>query len=161
MKIILLFLISATITKSAAGQENRSEFDRSAFYRVMGRDSLPEIEAILKTLKKDSFIGKEAFEGTLLMKKAGLVVNPKTKLSLFKLGHKELEMELTRDSMNAEFHFLRLVIQEHAPGLVHYHDKLQEDGLIIRRFFKYLTPVVQRAIVDYSKKSKILKFPDS
>jgi hypothetical protein len=161
MKIIGLILISAIITKFALGQEKRPEFDRSNFYAVMARDNLPEVEALLKTLQKDSFIGKQAFEGTLLMKKAGLVSNPKSKLSLFKLGHNDLETELKRDSRNAEFHFLRLITQEHVPGVVHYRDKLQEDSLFIRRYFKYLTPEVQHAIVDYSKKSKVLKFPDS
>jgi hypothetical protein len=161
MKIIGWILISVIITKFAVGQEKRTEFDRSNFYAVLARDSLPEVEALLKILKKDSFVGKQAFEGTLLMKKAGMVVSPKSKLSLFKLGHKELETELARDTGNAEFHFLRLVTQEHAPGIVHYRDKLQEDSLFIHRYFRNLPPVVQRAIVDYSKKSKVLKFPDS
>ena len=156
-----LLFITAIITKSVTAQEPPKSFDRAYYYSVMAKDNLSEVETLLKMIKNNSFGGKQAFEGTLLMKKAGLVGGAKIKMNLFKSGHKELENELNKDSLNAEYRFLRLMIQEHAPSIVNYRNKLKEDSIFIRKTFKQLPPVVQHAIVDYSKKSKVLKLQDS
>ena len=114
----------------------------------------------LTLLKAADITGKEAYEGALLMKKAGIVGGPKMKLDLFKAGRKELEAVLNKDSTNTEFRFLRLMIQEHAPGILGYKNELEKDKLYIMNNFKKLSAVVQEAVVNYSKESKILKPAD-
>jgi hypothetical protein len=68
----------------------------------------------------------------------------------------KLETALAKDSSNGEYHFLRLIIQEHAPAVVHYHNDEEKDSEFIYRVFKTLPPVVQKAILDYSQHSNRL-----
>ena len=85
-------------------------------------------------------------------------VSPKAKekLSLFKTGRLKLEASIKKDTGNTEFNFLRLIIQEHAPRVVEYRHNLENDIAAIRSNFKTLPQVVQQAIQDYIKKSKVL-----
>jgi hypothetical protein len=82
------------------------------------------------------------------------------KLNLFKAGHKKLEAALNKDAENAEYHFLRLIIQENAPGVLGYKNDLEKDSTIVVTQFKTLPPAVQQAVTDYSKKSKVIKPAD-
>jgi hypothetical protein len=91
------------------------------------------------------------------MKKAGLVGGPGKKLRTFKDGHKRLEAAIQKDSNNAEYRFLRVMVQENAPGILNYNKELQTDGEFVNKHFEKLPPVVQKAITDYSKRSKVLK----
>src|SRR5207253_3424423 len=103
---------------------------------------------------------KPAFEGALLMKKAELANGPGKKLNLFKDGHKKLEAAIKKDDDNAEYRFLRLMIQEHAPKMLGYKEDLQKDSAYIRQSYKKLPAEVQEAIINYSKTSKILRSDD-
>jgi hypothetical protein len=91
------------------------------------------------------------------MKKAGLVAGPKKKLDTFKSGHEKLESVLSKDTTNTELRFLRLIIQENAPKILKYRKEIEKDSENIRKNYKNLPPVVQQAIVNYSKTSKVLK----
>ena len=133
------------------------DFDRAAFYAAMASGKLEDINKEIDIVSKSSLAEKNAFEGTLLMNKAGLINGPGNKLSVFKSGHKKLEAEILKDSNNAEFRFLRLMIQEHAPGILGYKSNLQSDREFIIKNSKKLLPAVQHAVADYSQKSKILK----
>ena len=152
--INLLFLLSVI---SVQGNSQKALFDRSAFYNAMAANDMNSINAQLNMIKTSSINEKEAYEGALLMKKAGLVTKAKEKLSLFKTGRSKLEASIKKDNGNAEFNFLRLIIQEHAPKIVEYNNNINADVLTIRSNFKTLSPVVQQAINDYTKKSKVLK----
>ena len=132
-------------------------YDRSAFYAAMASASMEEVDAQLTVVRGAVFPEKEAYEGALLMKKSGMVGKATEKLSLFKSGRAKLESSLAKDNGNTEFRFLRLIIQEHAPKIVNYRGELEKDSQAIRTNFKSLPPVVQQAIIDYSKKSSILK----
>lgn len=90
------------------------------------------------------------------MKKASLAGKPKDKLSFFKAGRIKLETALLAEPDNTDLHFLRLVIQEKAPKIVHYRADIEKDKIMIIKNFNALSPVVQRAIVDYTKTSKVL-----
>jgi len=68
-----------------------------------------------------------------------------------------LEAAIRKDPKNTEFRFLRLVVQEHAPSVLGYHNNTGEDSDFIRLHYKTLPDEVQQFIVAYSKKSKILK----
>ena len=150
-----LLLLFSIIT--VQGNSQKTGFDRSAFYNAMASDNLQEINTQLSIINSSSINEKEAYEGALLMKKAGLVTKAKEKLSLFKAGRLKLEAYIKKNSNNTEFVFLRLIIQEHAPKMVKYNADIEKDSLQIRANYKSLPFVVQQAISDYSKKSKVLK----
>lgn len=140
----------------AWGKNIWQHFDRSGVYRAMASSSLKAVDSQLNAIKEAPKNDQEAYEGALLMKKAGLVANAKNKLNLFKSGRNKLEAVLAKDSMNAEWRFLRLMIQEHAPKILNYRRELDKDSQFVGRFFKSLSPVLQQAVTDYSKKSKVL-----
>lgn len=153
----LLFVLSSLVMQ---GKEVQQSFNKPAFYTVMASGNVDQINAELMRVAAASIIEKEAYEGALLMKKAGLMTKPADKLKFFKSGRIKLESSLIKDSSNGEYHFLRLIIQEHAPGVVKYHAELKKDSQYIHNVFKSLSPIVQQAIIDYSKNSKILRPED-
>lgn len=126
----------------------------------MATDKLALIDGELQLIKLAAFKGKEAFEGALEMKKSGLISGLGKKLNLFKAGHRELEGTIALDSLNTEYRFLRLMIQEHAPGIVGYRSELNRDHNFIIKHFKSLQQDIRDAIIDYCKESKIMKPAD-
>jgi hypothetical protein len=118
--------------------------------KTLVNDQLTELKSAPADLQ-------EAFMGAMLMKKASFTGPASTKLHLFKAGRKMLEAAIKQDPGNAEFRFLRLMVQEHAPGALGYKNDVEKDCLYIRKSYKSLTDEVQRVIADYSKKSKFLK----
>lgn len=150
----LLFFLSVLPVQA---NSQKAEFDKPAFYSAMAANNLDAINNQLSIVKLASITEKEAYEGALLMKKAGLVTKAREKLSLFKAGRLKLEASIKKDSGNTEFNFLRLIIQEHAPKMVEYRNDIENDIAAIRSNYKTLPQVVQQAINDYSKKSKVLK----
>jgi len=158
MKLSLFFsLLFLTSMVSATGTMTPQHFDRSNFYAALASDKLADINTQLALVKESSINEKEAYEGALTMKKAGLVATAKEKLSLFKAGRIKLESAISKEKDNIEYRFLRLIIQEHAPKIVKYRNETEEDSNLVRANFKSLAPYLQQAITDYSKKSKILK----
>jgi len=157
MKLRILFVLFFILPGVMMRGENLiQDFDRPAFYTVMASGKLEDIDKELILLNTASISEKEAYEGALMMRKAGLVKIPAEKLKFFKKGRIKLETALLKDSSNGEYHFLRLTIQEHAPKIVKYRAELETDKQYIKRSFKNLSQVVQQAIIDYSKNSKIL-----
>ncbi len=156
MKIFFYLLFFLSVLTVGANSQ-KVGFDKSAFYSAMAANNLDAINNQLSIVKLASISEKEAYEGALLMKKAGLVTKAKEKLSLFKAGRVKLEASIKKDSGNTEFNFLRLIIQEHAPKIVEYRNDIENDIAAIRSNYKTLSQVVQQAINDYSKKSKVLK----
>lgn len=156
MKLILnlLFLFSGFISQE---YPQNAGFDKQAFYNAMSSDNLEEINTLIETVKTSTLEEKEAYEGALLMKKAGMVSKAKEKISLFKTGRTKLEEAIKKNTANTEYVFLRLIIQEHAPKMVKYNSNIENDSALVRNNYKNLSPVVQKAIQAYSKKSKVLK----
>ncbi len=142
------------------GRQKQQIFEKSSFYKVMASGKLENINVQLSIVAAASIPEKEAYKGALLMRKAGLLKKAADKLKFFKAGYIQLESALKKDSTNGEYHFLRLTIQEHAPRTVKYFKDLQKDRLYIQNTFKELSQVVQKAIFDYSKNSKILRPED-
>jgi hypothetical protein len=153
----LLFVIPGIITQ---GKNVSFGFDKAAFYEAMASGNIAAVNTVLAGLKESSIPEKSAYEGALLMKKAGLLTKAKDKLSLFKSGRTKLEDAIRNDEGNVEYHFLRLVIQENAPKIVKYKSDLKNDTELVRTLFKKLAPVVQQAVKDYSKNSTFLKPAD-
>jgi hypothetical protein len=158
LKVVFNLLL---ICCNAVGQGNSQhrEFNKSNFYSILASASIADIDIQLGILKESFITEKEAYEGALLMKKAGLLKKPKDKISFFKTGRLKLESSIFRNNGNIEYHFLRLIIQEQAPKVVKYSNELKEDSILIRTNFNNFPPVLQQVILDYCKKSLILKIP--
>ena len=152
---MVFFLCSLGYITSA-----QQSFEKGSFYESMKSQDTSKIDMQLKIVETSSLKEKNAYSGALLMKKAGLVSGPGHKLSLFKSGHKKLEASIKKNNTNAELRFLRLMVQEHAPGILGYKNNEQQDADFIKKAYKDLPHEVQRAIIDYSKQSKILKPAD-
>jgi len=130
---------------------------RTGFYAAMMGDDTLKINACLKELHSSPLPEKEAFEGTLYMKKAGLVKGISTKLDMFKKGHVILEEEIKKQSSNVEYRFCRLMIQENAPRILGYRDEIDHDAEILKKQFNQLNTDAKAALKSYSKKSKALE----
>jgi len=161
MKAVLLILLFA-----ASGFENISSdplaqnFDKALYYKILKSGTTKEINDEISKIDASSLADKDAFKGALLMRKAGLADVPKKKLDYFKSGRIKLETVLKNDSTNAEYRFLRLIIQEHSPKIVKYNGQVHEDAAFIKKNYKTLTPDVQKVLIDYSQTSKFLKPQD-
>ncbi len=154
--LLLLFILLPAFKFSDAAQQ----FDKTSYYQVLKKGTVKEINDQLLLIDASSLKNKDAFKGALLMKKAGLVNVPKQKLDFFKSGRIKLETEIKHDSLNVEYHFLRLMIQEHAPKIVKYNKNIEEDAAFIKKNYKELSPDVQKIVIDYSQTSKVLKPKD-
>jgi hypothetical protein len=135
-------------------------FDKEGFYAVMASGNMTRIDTELELVRNASFVEKDAYEGALLMRKSGLLKKAEDKLKAFKAGRIKFETAMRDDGQNAEFRFLRLTIQEHAPRAVKYYRDQESDKQFIQNNFKNLPPVVQLAIREYSKTSKVLRQED-
>lgn len=153
---IILFLLSGS--QALFSQETKA--DKSGFYKAVSSDNLTLIENELTSINKSSFSEKEAYRGTLLMKKSGLVSKAGDKLAFFKEGRNMLENAIKNDVTNAEFRFLRLIIQENAPSFLGYKDNLNEDSNFINQNLASLSAEIRAAISDYVKNSKVLTLHD-
>lgn len=161
MKYKILFALLVLFTSvTTQAKIISSKFDKAAFYAIIKTGDKDEVENELNVVTASTISEKEAYEGFLLMRKAGLVSRPAEKLKLFKQGRIKLETAIMNDHDNAEYHFLRLIIEEKAPGIVKYRKDLEADKEIVIKAYKNMPQVVQQAMVDYSKNSKILHTPD-
>ncbi len=141
----------------AFGQKEELISQRTALYKALSSDDNKLITSEINHINETNLVEKEAYIGALLMKKASIVSNPKDKLSFFKQGHHQLEKAILGNEKNVEYHFLRLMIQENAPGILGYKSNIGQDKEIIVSSFKTLPQEIQHAILDYSKKSKVLR----
>ena len=161
MKLLILFTHFSLLTGVAEWSGPLlQDLDKANFYSVMASGKLREINEELALIASSSAKEKEAYEGALLMRKAGLPIPPHEKLASFKTGYHKLEAALAKDSSNGEYHFLRLIIQEHVPKFVHYDKDRGMDSQDVYRAFRDLPPAVQKAILNYSKHSKLLHAKD-
>jgi len=160
MKYRLIFILLWLPGLVGSAQPAVQGFDREAFYTAMASGNMEEINNELSMVRAGSISEKEAYEGALLMRKAGLLKKAEEKLKAFKAGRIKLETALLGDNDNGEYRFLRLTIQEHAPRAVKYYHELEKDSQYIQKVFKNLSPVIQKAILDYCKTSKVLRQED-
>jgi len=138
-----------------------ADLNRTAFYRAMASDNQTLVEAQISELNQVSSNLKNAFLGAMIMKRAGIVGNPVYKLWLFKKGHELLEDAIKANPNNIEFRFLRLMIQENAPGFLGYNDSEEKDSEYIRSAYHSLPENLQKTIAEYNKTSKVLKLQSS
>jgi hypothetical protein len=150
---VLVLVLTVSLSYALRAQKT---LDREKYYSIIQQEELQPIDDQLEALNTLSFKGKPAFVGALMMKKAGVIKGASKKLRLFKNGSNQLEAAISKDPENAEYRFLRLIIQEHAPGIVNYHnDKIQDKEMIVSSYKKFPSEL-QKAVSNYSSNSKTL-----
>lgn len=153
--------ISSARQLSATDYGLNADLNRTAFYKAMESNDQNLVDAQISELNLASSNLKNAFLGAMTMKRAGIGGNPFYKLWLFKKGHELLEDAIKENPNNTEFRFLRLMIQENAPGFLGYNDSEESDSEYIRNAYKSLPENLQKTISDYNKTSKILRLQNS
>lgn len=158
-RTVLFLLLIFPVVTAFTGTRPRA-IDQADVYAAMAAKTVQELDVALAALENTQLAGKLAYEGALLMKKSGLLKGPSQKLKVFKSGREKLETAIRKDSGNIEYRFLRLMIQENVPKVVGYKKDIEVDSTLVVNAYKTLSPVLRRAIKDYSKISKILKTAD-
>ena len=134
----------------------QSGINKANCFDAMASSNISVLDAQLSSLSNVSNTDKEAFEGALLMRKAGVLKIPAQKLASFKKGHKQLEAAIAKAPHNAEYRFLRLIVQENAPKVLGYYRDMVADSKFIKDNYKLLPKETQQAVLIYSKKSTSL-----
>jgi len=156
----LLIFFFGWFTTIANPERKIQAYDKSVFYATLKSGKLNTVNEQIDFLNNADIPEKEAYEGAMLMRKAGLIKLPVERLKFFKKGRIKLETAILKDNDNAEYRFLRLAIEEHAPKIVKYSADIQKDKLVIIKSFKHFPQAVQDAVLDYCKNSKILSPQD-
>jgi len=133
---------------------------QSAYYKSFRSSDVKVISDELAEISKHSQKDTLAYSGALKMKLAGLLSSPAEKVKTFKEGRKQLEEAIASDPENVEYRFLRLIIQEHAPGIMKYKSKLEEDKSMIINNFRTANLVLLSEIRRYSASSSVLLSTD-
>ncbi|WP_229248626.1 hypothetical protein [Dyadobacter sandarakinus] len=135
--------------------------DKQAFYKVLEAGDESRIDEMVAELEKESSSATvKAYMGALIMKKAGFVKGASAKVKTFKKGAQLLEDEIKNNPGNTEYRFLRLTIQEHAPGILKYNKQLEEDKAAVVKGYSGLEPALKTIIRDYARDSRVLKKED-
>lgn len=137
-------------------QNSFLETQLSNYYLTLREGDLESIKEQIVQLQflpaKDTL----AFAGAMKMKLAGMLSSPAEKLKTFRIGRNSLELAIDKDSSNAEYRFLRLVIQENAPSILGYRINLKEDKELILKNFKLMPKSLQKEIRKYALSSKVI-----
>jgi len=146
---ILLFVFSTAVGR---------DVEKTEFYKAFSSTSEVSIDAMLTKLGTETESSlTHAYQGALYMKKAEFVKGVGGKVKTFKKGAHLLENEIKKNPDNAEYRFLRLAIQEHAPKILHYDKNLDEDKTAVTNGFTKFNASLKSVVTNYAKDSKILK----
>jgi len=156
---ILRLIIPLALLFSLTGAGNDMSL---RFYAVIAGNSVEQIDNLLDEIEISGDAWKDAniYKGALYARKAGLVKTPDERLELFKKGRLLIEQEISRDPNNAEFRFIRLIIQEHAPKAVRYQNNITEDAELVISKFDLLRNELKTEVIKYSRTSQFLSIPE-
>lgn len=156
---ILRLIIPLALLFSLTGAGNDMSL---RFYAVIAGNSVEQIDNLLDEIEISGDAWKDAniYKGALYARKAGLVKTPAERLELFKKGRLLIEQEISRDPNNAEFRFIRLIIQEHAPKAVRYQNNITEDAELVISKFDLLRNELKTEVIKYSRTSQFLSIPE-
>jgi hypothetical protein len=158
--ISILFLIM-TLTISSAFTVRPTEVSKAEFYKAFSGDSQELMDKVLAKLESGgNDARKQAYQGSLLMKKAAFAKGVKAKVNIFKKGAKLLEKQIDAAPANAEFRFLRLCVQEHAPAILGYNKDMEADKNVISEGFEKMDGELKAIVKDYAATSKEIKLSD-
>lgn len=149
---IFIILFSAFVSR---------EVDKAEFYKAFSGKTEEEIDGMISILEKEKSSSlTSAYQGALYMKKADFVKGVNTKIKTFKKGAHILEEEIAKKPSNAEYRFLRLAVQEHAPKILKYNKNLNEDKKAVAEGFKSFDPELKKIVKGYAASSAVLKIDD-
>ena len=135
-----------------------ASFSKSEFFKVISSNDAAGLTKMIDKIQKLSQSSDQmAYLGTLKMKKAEYLKTPKDKLAVFKEGKELLEKAILKNNKNAEYRFLRLIIQENAPKVLKYNANIKEDVKVVASEYLSFASEVKSAVVNYSKTSASLK----
>jgi len=156
---ILRLIIPLALLFSLTGAGNDMSL---RFYAVIAGNSVEQIDNLLDEIEISGDAWKDAniYKGALYARKAGLVKTLAERLELFKKGRLLIEQEISRDPNNAEFRFIRLIIQEHAPKAVRYQNNITEDAELVISKFDLLSNELKTEVIKYSRTSQFLSIPE-
>ena len=158
MRTVLTLILSLLLgSVRAQGHAAPVGFDKRAYYRDLSSDDPQVIDRQLEGLAEVAFPGKDAYEGAMLMRRAGQEKDAKRRMDRFRSGRQKLERMIARDSSNAEYRFLRLVIQEHVPKGVPYHADMDRDAAVILRQLDKMPVEAREAVKKYGMSSARMK----
>lgn len=147
--IFILFFFNSSLSFGQTINEN--------IYLALADSNESVILAQINTLENsDSSSQSNAYLGALYMKQSGSLSSVSKKINRFKEGRGLLEQELSLHSKNTEFHFLRLIIQEHVPSILKYNKDLEGDLSLIYQNYSSLDKALKKVILNYSKNSSII-----
>ncbi|MEO6287426.1 MAG: hypothetical protein ABIN80_12925 [Dyadobacter sp.] len=154
--VVIYFLLISALAALAPAQAQQS-----TYYKALSSGEEDVINKALARLDGEKVTPRvNAYKGALTMKQAGFVKGVGGKLKTFKRGVQLLDDEIKTNPANTEFRFLRLTIQEHAPGILNYNKELDEDKQAIVSGYSKLNADLKEFISDYAKDSKVLKESD-
>jgi hypothetical protein len=122
---ILIYILSAVVPSSA--QEIQCQ---KLFISAQNEPAKQEFYNYCANLSNRNNT-QQAYFGVATAMYAELVSNPADKLGYFSRGKDMLEKAIANDYWNEELRFLRYSVQDKAPWMLQYHDKLDEDAYYI------------------------------
>jgi hypothetical protein len=149
-----IFFLCFVVTVSAATIRQHPE--RVGFYGALRSNDISRIDDEISALQNKAGMDP-AFEAALVIKKSGLLKDPKQKLDLFKKGKIKLEESLAASPSYTELHFIRLVVQEQSPKMLGYKSELRKDADFVNEHFRELPKDLQQQIREYCSISNYLK----
>jgi hypothetical protein len=135
-----------------------ASFSKAEYFKIIAGSEASAMSSMQAKIDKGlSGTEKEAYAGALKMKQAETQKTPKEKLGFFKEGKIMLESAIATHPKNAEYRFLRIMIQENAPKILKYQHNLKEDGIFVKEHYLSLSSEIKNAVIAYSKTSNNLK----
>ena len=127
---------------------------RNAYYEVLKSGNKKQLLLAIDNIPNvGSQNLKKAFLGALYCKLASCQSKVTDKIRDFKKGAELLESSISHEPSNIELRFLRLIIQENAPPILHYNTQIENDCLLIKNAFSRQTNELKLIITDYAKSS--------
>lgn len=157
MKISMKRLLILTFVLVGLTSIMNAALDRKSFFKSISTEDQSTLKAEREKLSKlaDSD-DKRAFLATIIMKESQFMPTVKGKWDKFVLGKNALEKEIKANANNAEYRFLRLLIQENAPKVVRYSGNVSQDAQFIAKNLSTINAITKKTIQDYAKKSPAL-----
>lgn len=155
MKIAIFSFLIIAITCSASVYKN-------SFYEVLSGDSKELVEKLINEYEQsgDQNSLVTVFKGALYIKRAAFLTVPARKLESFTKGRDMLELEILQNPTNTEYRLIRLILQEQTPPFLKYKVNLEEDKQFIIAAYPTANEQLKSRILNYSRKSKVLKVDD-
>ena len=159
--IVMKRMVAVCLVLLAVALTAQAQIDKGVYYKALSSGEEASIDKVLAKLETEKSSSKvNAYKGAMTMKKAGFVKGVGGKVKTFKKGASLLEDEIKSNPGNTEFRFLRLTVQEHAPGILKYNKEIDADKQAVVSGYGKLDADLKNVIADYAKDSKVLKESD-